>query len=125
MAVQLPHCGKLIRARLEELGMTKSEFSRRLKTSPQNVYGIFKRKSCDVKLLYNISVILNLDFMQYFSTDALSAPGAKSGSNIKTVAQLMGDVDRLQKEYDTVANENSMLKQIVNLQKEVQAKNGK
>lgn len=61
------HIGNLIKKRVEEKGMNKSEFARRINTTSQNVHGIFKRKSIDTALLQKISEVLEFDFFQYFS----------------------------------------------------------
>ena len=37
------HIGEIIKQRVEELGMSKAEFSRRINTTSQNIYGIFKK----------------------------------------------------------------------------------
>lgn len=56
------HIGKLIRARLEAVGMTKAEFARRIHTSRQNVNLILSRASVHTDLLYRISEVLDYDF---------------------------------------------------------------
>lgn len=115
------HIGKVIRKHLEEAGMTKSEFARRLETSPQNIYGIFKRRSLDTDLLKNISRILNYDFFQYYSSSALvvhdeKAPYGKE--RVLTAIDLQKEVEKLRKEVDVLRNENQYLKEIHQLMKE-------
>ena len=61
------HIGQLIKARLEETGMKKSEFARRINRTSQNVYDIFQRKSIDTDLLANISHILDCNFFEPYS----------------------------------------------------------
>ena len=61
------HIGQLIKARLEETGMKKSEFARRINRSSQNVYDIFQRKSIDTDLLATISHILECNFFEPFT----------------------------------------------------------
>lgn len=122
------HIGKLIRKHLEELGMTKSEFARRLHTSPQNIYGIFKRKSIDTELLKNISIILNFDFFQYYASGALyvsedRAPYGKG--SIISALDLQKDHEKLKKEHETLRTESVYLKEIVQLMKEKLAKKEK
>lgn len=114
------HIGKLIRQHLEEVGMTKSEFARRISTSPQNIYGIFKRKSCDTELLRDISRVLNFDFFQYYSTSALvtdEKSGAGKGS-VVTAMDLKRELDNAKKELDILRSENEYLKEIHRLMKE-------
>jgi transcriptional regulator with XRE-family HTH domain len=102
------HIGKLIRRHLEEIGMTKSEFARRLDTSPQNIYGIFKRESCDSKLLFNISKILNINLLEYYHSDKVRTPDS----------QLASDNERLTKELEISKQENDYLKEINQLLRE-------
>jgi hypothetical protein len=121
------HIGKLIRQHLEEVGMTKSEFARRISTSPQNIYGIFKRKSCDTELLRDISRVLNFDFFQYYSTSALvmeekgSAAGKNAGG-VVTAMDLKRELDTARKELDILRSENEYLKEIHRLMKEKSTK---
>ena len=58
--------GKMIKAIIEQKGMTASEFARRLSTSNQNAHDIFKRASIDTELLERIGKILDHDFFQYY-----------------------------------------------------------
>jgi len=56
------HIGQLIKSRLEEVGMKKSEFARRINKTNQNLYDIFTRKSIDTDLLKTISTVLMCNF---------------------------------------------------------------
>lgn len=122
------HIGKLVRKHLEEVGMTKSEFARRLNTSPQNIYGIFKRKSCDTELLKNISVILNYDFFQYYASGALyvsedRAPYGKG--TVISALDLQKEMEKLKKDHEVLRNENNYLKEIVQLMRDKSGKKEK
>jgi hypothetical protein len=115
------HIGKIIRQHLEEAGMTKSEFARRINTSPQNIYGIFKRKSCDTELLREISRVLNYDFFQYYASTALvvnedKAPYGKM--QVKTAMELQAELETCKKELEILRNENAYLKEIHKLLKD-------
>ncbi len=57
------HVGELIKKRVSELGLSVSEFARRLHCNRQNVYDIFARRSVDIELLQRISKILQHDFV--------------------------------------------------------------
>ena len=57
------HVGELIKKRVSELGLSVSEFARRLHCNRQNVYDIFARRSVDIELLQRISKILQHDFI--------------------------------------------------------------
>jgi transcriptional regulator with XRE-family HTH domain len=61
------HIGKLIKNRLQETGMTKSEFARRINKTSQNVYDIFERTTIDTGLLINISTILEYNFFEPYT----------------------------------------------------------
>ena len=123
------HIGKIVRKHLEEVGMTKSEFARRLETSPQNIYGIFKRKSIDTELLKEISAVLNYDFFQYYTTSAMVVNEEKAGYATKdkvfTAMDLHREVERLRKDIEILRNENQYLKEIHQLMKEKQSKKEK
>lgn len=123
------HIGKVVRKHLEEAGMTKSEFARRLETSPQNIYGIFKRKSIDTQLLKEISNVLNYDFFQYYTTAALVVQEEKAAYGVKdkvfTALDLQREVEKLRKDLEIMKNENQYLKEIHQLMKEKQAKKEK
>ena len=121
------HIGKLIRQHLEEAGMTKSEFARRIGTSPQNIYGIFKRKSCDTELLREISRVLSFDFFQYYSTNALivEEKGAGGKTHVLSAPDLKRELDARTRELDILKSENEYLKEIHRLMKEKVAVKGK
>jgi predicted transcriptional regulator len=117
------HIGKVIRQHLEEVGMTKSEFARRISTSPQNIYGIFKRKSIDSELLREISRCLNFDFFQYYSTSSLVLDEKGSGkSHVITALDMKRELDSCKKELEIIRSENEYLKEIHRLMKEKTSK---
>lgn len=60
------HIGNQIKEIFDTKDLTVSEFARRIDTSRENVYGIFKRKSIDTNLLIKISTVLDHNFFQYF-----------------------------------------------------------
>ena len=82
--------GKIIEKRLGQIGMTKSEFARRINQSRQNINDILSRKSIDTDLLFHISVALDYDFFQYYvdelnENNVLSEPAgeyAKARENV-------------------------------------------
>lgn len=112
------HIGKIIRQRLEETGMNKSEFARRINTTPQNIYGIFKRKSIDTDLLKEISQVLEYDFFQYYSQVTFEvhedgSPYSKDKTyEHKTVAELHSELKNCHQELELLRKENAYLKEI-------------
>jgi transcriptional regulator with XRE-family HTH domain len=118
------HIGKIIRQRLEETGMNKSEFARRINTTPQNIYGIFKRKSIDTDLLKEISQVLEYDFFQYYSQVTFEvhedgSPYSKEKTyEHKTVTELCNELKVCQQELELLRKENAYLKEINDLLRE-------
>ena len=53
----------MIAERLEEIGMSKAEFGRRIDTSRQNVNTLLRKQDMSVEQLLRISVVLDKDFM--------------------------------------------------------------
>lgn len=107
------HIGKIIKQKVDESGMSKSEFGRRINTSPQNVYGIFKRKSIDTDLLSKISDVLETDFFRYYSKtlDAVEERSPKYGKKAKT-AEPSDETGRLEAELLEARKEITYLKRI-------------
>jgi hypothetical protein len=108
------HIGKIIQKRVEEGGMNKSEFARRINSTPQNVYSIFKRTSIDTGLLWEISRVLNYDFFQHYTT----TPGMTSPENpivLHTAADLDRELALIRREIELAAQENRYLKELVQL----------
>lgn len=60
------HIGEKIKEVFSESGLSVAEFARRIDTSRENVYGIFKRKSIDTYLLEKISEVLHHNFFEYY-----------------------------------------------------------
>lgn len=56
------HIGEKIKARAKELRVGPTELAKKISTSKQNVYGIYKRESIDTILLDKISKALQFDF---------------------------------------------------------------
>ena len=72
------HIGEIIKKRVDELGITKAEFARRINTTSQNIYGIFKRESIDTALLIKISQTLDNNFFQYFTSSVVKISDNKN-----------------------------------------------
>jgi hypothetical protein len=60
------HIGEKVKARAKELRIGPTELGRMIKTSKQNVYGIFLRESIDTALLQKLSKALEFDFFVYY-----------------------------------------------------------
>ena len=63
------HIGAKIKEVFERSGMTVTELAKRVKTTRQNVYGIFERSSIDTALLQRLGEALHHDFFKYYIND--------------------------------------------------------
>lgn len=61
--MKLTPIGELIKRQIEEQHVCISDFAKRINCTRSNVYDILKRDSIDVKLLMDISMALNYDFI--------------------------------------------------------------
>ncbi len=50
----LPHIGNIVKNKTKSRGISVSELARRISTSRENIYSIFKRESIDTTLLHKI-----------------------------------------------------------------------
>jgi transcriptional regulator with XRE-family HTH domain len=62
-----PCIGQFVAAVIEEKGMSKAEFARRIGTSRQNVSLILRKDSLDTWMLWRICEVLETDFFQMMS----------------------------------------------------------
>ncbi|MCU0434453.1 MAG: hypothetical protein MUC87_13450 [Bacteroidia bacterium] len=94
--------------------MNKSEFARRINSTPQNVYSIFKRESIDTDLLWEISRVLNYDFFQHYTTSSGSFLNDDSMSH-KNASELNKELALVKRETELFAQENRYLKELIRL----------
>lgn len=59
----LIHFGEQIQKRINEVGLSKVEFGRRISLSRQGVDSMLKKESMNVMLLHRIGVVLDYDFL--------------------------------------------------------------
>ena len=78
---QHPHLGELIEATLKEMGMSKAEFGRRIRTSRQNVSLILKKKTLDSELIWRIGKVFGEDFFHRLSMQFSGHDLYQSGDN--------------------------------------------
>jgi transcriptional regulator with XRE-family HTH domain len=65
----LPHIGNIVKNKTKSRGISVSELARRISTSRENIYSIFKRESIDTTLLHKIGEALDYDFFQHYSSE--------------------------------------------------------
>lgn len=61
------HIGSIIREEFIKTGWSVTSFAEKIKKDRTIVYHIFKRKSIDTQLLFDISTVLQTDFFSYYS----------------------------------------------------------
>lgn len=91
------HIGRLIEERINEVGMSKAEFGRRINTSRQNVNTLLRKSSLDTVMLSNISKVLNYDFFKYYinlGKDARKDGEDGKGPSVKLVIELPKDLQK-------------------------------
>lgn len=107
------HIGAQIKKRAAELRIGPTELGSKINTSKQNVYGIYKRKSVDTRLLFKLSRALNFDFFALYS-DELPGAGAGKGRN----GEATDEVKMLRMANEAQEKEVKHLKRIVALQED-------
>jgi len=60
------HIGETIKEKFTSSGLSVTELARRIRTTRQNVYGIFERSSIDTALLIRLGEALNHNFFNHF-----------------------------------------------------------
>ncbi|CAN5889092.1 hypothetical protein BH11BAC7_BH11BAC7_21190 [soil metagenome] len=73
------HIGEKIKARAKELRIGPTELARAIKTSKQNVYGIYLRETIDTGLLQKLGKALEFDFFAYYDTTSSFAVNNPAG----------------------------------------------
>jgi transcriptional regulator with XRE-family HTH domain len=116
------HIGNIIASRLEAVGMSKSEFARRINKARQNINDILNRTSMDTELLFNISKALNYDFFQHYvvalnEESRISEPHSEYGQMNQQLHDCEKRALTLEKDLLYYKNEGELLKQIVELLK--------
>ena len=111
--------GEKVEARAKELRIGPTELARKIKTTKQNIYHIYKRESIDTELLMRLSKVLDCDFFQYFSDENGSIvsepPPPAYGKNRKQpVAGMSTDMELLllRKEFQLLKDKYDLLKEL-------------
>lgn len=83
-----PHIGEMIAARLAELGMTKAEFGRRIKTSRQNVSLILAREVLDSGTIWKSSRVLGVNFFDLIGEALCTAHGVGDDGKAEVASEV-------------------------------------
>jgi plasmid maintenance system antidote protein VapI len=108
------HIGKLIGKKIKEIGMSKSELSRRINVTPQNTHYILGKNSIDTDLLLRISRALDYDFFQHYLGLNPQGKGSESLINVSS-SELKTQIAEIRKEINTLELHNRYLREIVDL----------
>lgn len=111
--------GEKVEARAKELRIGPTELARKIKTTKQNIYHIYKRESIDTELLMRLSKVLDYDFFQYYSEEnesMVSEPARPAyGKNKKQPASGMStdmELLLLRKEFQLLKDKYDLLKEL-------------
>lgn len=91
--------------------MGPTELGRRLGTSKQNVYGIFKRDSIDTELLHRIGKILEQDFFLVLSKMHAGGPDAGVDARSNGKRTQSPSVAALERENEYLRRINGLLEE--------------
>ena len=109
--------GEIIRQEFEKSGLSASQFARMINKERTLVYHLFKRQSIDTDLLYQISMILNVDLFQLFSeklreeNDIIGACHSQKTERISSKRKIMLEVELDDEEYQKMIDENCSVKE--------------
>jgi hypothetical protein len=108
--------GEKVEARAKELRMGPTELARKIKSTKQNVYDIYKRHSIDTALLQRLGKVLEFDFFIYFhQANAVHQPRPPYGKQKKVVSETEAELEQLQKEHDELRQKFELLKELYEL----------
>jgi hypothetical protein len=98
------HIGEKIRARAKDLRVGPTELARQIKTSKQNVYGIYRRASIDTELLQKLSRALEFDFFAYYASgvkpEKILTVQETSGNRNEELASLRRELQDMREKYE-------------------------
>jgi len=100
------HLGQLVANVCEEKGMSSAELARRINTSKQNMYSIFRRKSLDSDLILKLSEALEHDFFQHLRNEL--------GFGVSENQVAYQKIEQLEKDIKMLSRLNELLEEKLN-----------
>lgn len=100
--------GEIIRQEFEKSGLSTSQFARMINKERTLVYHLFKRQSIDTDLLYQISMVLNVDLFRLFSeklreeNNVIRAYHTESVKSTAPKRKIMLEVELEENEYNQI-----------------------
>lgn len=105
--------GEKVEARAKELRMGPTELARKIKSTKQNVYNIYKRHSIDTDLLQRLGKVLEFDFFIYFNqANAVHQSRPPYGKPKKGVPGPEAELAQLRKDYAELREKFELLKEL-------------
>lgn len=103
------HIGEKIKSRAKDLRLGPTELAKIIKTSKQNVYGIYRRDSIDSELLFELSKALDTDFFTIYSKMLSSGQGIEDEAS-EDAGTLGTDLVSVKKELTSVREKFALLR---------------
>lgn len=125
IALKEAHIGQAIKKRIEELGMTKSEFGRLIGVPQQHINRILERDTMETKKLVKVCRALEFNFFALFcefptSVNAYLAAVALGGNATYSVgdASLLAQVEASKVKADGLQENTSLLREQIAILKD-------
>lgn len=125
IALKEVHIGQAIKKRIEELGMTKSEFGRLIGVPQQHINRILERDTMETKKLVNVCRALEFNFFALFcefptSVNAYLAAVALGGNATYSVgdASLLAQMEANKVKADGLQENTSLLREQIAILKD-------
>lgn len=125
IALKEVHIGQAIKKRIEELGMTKSEFGRLIGVPQQHINRILERDTMETKKLINVCRALEFNFFALFcefptSVNAYLAAVALGGNATYSVgdASLLAQMEANKVKADGLQENTSLLREQIAILKD-------
>jgi len=105
--------GEKVEARAKELRMGPTELARRIKSTKQNVYNIYKRQSIDTGLLQRLCKVLDFDFFVYYNpANSVQQPRVPYGKQKKGAVTPEAELAQVKKDYAELREKYELLKEL-------------
>lgn len=106
------HIGQKIHERVKELRIRPTELAKTLRTSKQNLYGIFKRESIDTDLLLKLGKALDFDFFSYYTGMSLEANAKQDRYKTKAENAAEEELEKLRYELGQMHEKYELLREL-------------
>lgn len=120
MIVKSVHIGQEIAKRINQLGISRSEFARRIGMHQQHIKGLLEKRSLDTEKLSAISEALDFNFFQLYCDSISIDPSRLDVNNDVSSDTPQSDNRReLQVQNELLAEKITMLENIIEDKKKI------